>query len=166
MSFWIRSVVAAVLVFTVAAWSRADEAADRAAIEAAAQAWMHAFNARDAAKLTDLMTADVVILDPNVAPLSGAKAVLQTLRLAPQTRALSTTKEIEIAGDVAWRIASIAHKEPTGATTYDQSLEVWQRAQGKWKLHRQMSSGLLTPSKLFRRPVPSEPRLDREADST
>lgn len=162
MSFWIRSVVSAVLVFAVAALSRADEAADRTAIEAAAQDWMAAFNERDAAKLTDLMTADVVALDPNVAPLSGAKSLLQNLRLAPRTRALSTTREIEIAGDVAWRIASIAHKQPSGATTYDQSLEVWKREQGGWKLHRQMSSGLLTPSKLFRRPVPSEPRLDAE----
>jgi ketosteroid isomerase-like protein len=164
MSLWTRSVVSAVLLFAVASWSRADEATDRAAIEAAAQDWMKAFNARDTGKLTALMTADVVCLDPNVAPLSGPKAVVQNLRLAPKDRALSTTKEIELAGEVAWRIASIEHKQPTGATTYDQSMEVWKRVQGQWKLHRHMSTGLLTPAKLFRRPIPSEPRLDKPAD--
>ena len=101
----------------------ADEAADRVALEAAAQAWIKAFNARD-------------------------------------VDALAATKEAVIAGDVAWRIGALAHKLPNGVVNHGQSLEIWKRVNGEWKIHRQMSSTILAQPKLLSRPVPSDPVLD------
>jgi hypothetical protein len=52
----------------------ATESADRAAIEAAAQAWTRAFNARDANALLAVASDDLVLLDGSSAPMSGPRA--------------------------------------------------------------------------------------------
>lgn len=141
----------------------ATEASDRAALEAAAQAWIKAFNARDAEALVALTTEDVVLLDADVPPISGrkaARAAWQQALGAAQGQVASATKEIVITGDVAWRIGAFAHKLPNGdAASRGQSLEIWKRMNGQWKIQRQMSSSILAQPKLLTRP-PSEPILD------
>src|SRR5687767_15844005 len=52
----------------------ATESADRAAIEAAAQAWTKAFNARDANALLAVASDDLVLLNGSSAPMSGSRA--------------------------------------------------------------------------------------------
>jgi ketosteroid isomerase-like protein len=155
---------ALLLLLSVSTVALADEAADRVALEAAAQAWTKAFNARDIDALVSLVTPDAVLLDPGVAPVSGREAVRETLARAlgaargPVTTA---TKEIVIAGDIAWRIGALTHKLPVAnAVSRGQSLEIWKRVKGEWKIHRQMSSGILIEPKLLPRPLPSEPMLD------
>lgn len=152
------------LLLGVSPLALATEASDRAAIEAAAQAWIKAFNARDADAMVALTTEDVVLLDPNVPPISGRKAAraawLRALGAA-QGQVTTASKEIAIAGDVAWRIGAFAHKLPhDDSANRGQSLEVWQRMNGQWKMHRQMSSTLLAQPKLLTRPNPAEPILD------
>lgn len=142
----------------------ADEAADRAALEATAQAWIASFNARDVDATAALMTEDVVLLDPNIAPVRGRQAARKAWAAAMRAakgRLTTATKELVIAGDVAWRIGTFA-QEPrdSGLLGPGQSLEIWKRENGQWKLHRQMSSNLLTAPRLVR-PVPSEPVLDK-----
>jgi ketosteroid isomerase-like protein len=142
----------------------ADEAADRVALEAAAQAWTKAFNARDTRALLALVTHDVVLLDPGLAPVSGKEAARESLGRAlgaAQGEITAATKEIVISGELAWRIGVLTHKLPIGsAASHSQSLEIWKRENGEWKLHRQMSSGILAQPKLLPRPLPSEPILD------
>lgn len=142
----------------------AGEAADRAAIEAAAQAFSKAFNARDADAMTALTTEDVVLLDPEVAPISGqkaARAAWQKAVGAAQARLETATKEIAISGDVAWRIGALTHRLPSGEiAAHGQSLEIWRRENGAWKMHRQMSSTILARPQLVH-PVPSQPVLDK-----
>jgi ketosteroid isomerase-like protein len=153
---------ALVLLLGVSPAAFADEAADRVALEAAAQAWTKAFNARDAAALVALVTPDAVVLDPGVAPVSGRQAVRETLERslgAARGQVTTATKEIVIAGDVAWRIGALTHKLP-GGLNRGQSLEIWKRVNGEWKIHRQMSSGILIEPKRLPRPLPSEPMLD------
>jgi uncharacterized protein (TIGR02246 family) len=155
-------VSALVLLPGVSPVALADEAAERAALEAAAQSWTKAFNARDADALMALVTPDAVLLDPGVAPVSGRQAVRETLERAlgaARSEVTSATKEIVIAGDVAWRIGALTHKLPGGLKS-GQSLEIWKRVKGEWKIHRQMSSGILIEPKLLPRPLPSEPILD------
>jgi ketosteroid isomerase-like protein len=143
----------------------ANEADDRAALEVVAQAWIKAFNARDADALVALATPDVVLLDENMAPVSGQRAVraawAQALSVA-QGEVTSATKEIAISGDVAWRIGAMARQLPHGGgLSRGRSLEIWKRVNGDWKLHRQMASGVLAQSSLRPRPLPSEPVFDK-----
>jgi len=150
------------LVFGVAP-VLASEASDRAALEAAAQGWVKAFNARDANALVALATADVVLLDPNLAPVSGqaaARTAWQRAVAVAQGQVTAATKEIVIAGDVAWRLGALTHTLPNAAVaSRGQSLEIWKRVNGSWKIHRQMSSSILAPPQLPRPPL-SEPVLD------
>ena len=155
------------LLLCVSQLTFADEAADRAAIEAAAQAWSKAFNARDADALAALATQDIVLLDSNVAPVSGREAARSALRraFAAAGQIAATTKEAVVVGDVAWRIAALARKLPNGGVeSRGQVLEIWKRVRGRWLLHRQMSSHLLAQSQLLPRPPVSEPVLDKPGD--
>ena len=147
--------IAAFAAVAVAPLTFATESSDRAAIEAAAQSWAKAFNARDTNALLALATEDLVVLDANNSPTTGARAREAWKRAvgASQKPITSTSKEIVIAGDVAWRIAALGP---------GQVLEVWKRVGGQWKIHRQMSSNVLTQPKLL--PTPSEPVLDRPAN--
>jgi ketosteroid isomerase-like protein len=145
----------------------ADEAADRSALEAAAQAWSKAFNARDADALAALATQDIVLMDSNATRVSGREAARGALQQAFTStgQITTTTKEAVIVGDVAWRIGALASKLPNGAVeSRGQSLEIWQRVNGQWRLHRQMSSNLLARPGHLPRPPLSEPVLEKLGD--
>jgi ketosteroid isomerase-like protein len=151
------------LLLLVVPLASADIAADRAAIEASAQAWMKAFNARHIDALIATTTEDVVLMDPNMPPLTGRKAARDAWQLALRNskgQIATVTKELHIAGDLAWRIAAFTHKTPHELMPNGQALEIWRSVDGKWKLHRQMSSTILAEPKLLQ-PRPSEPVLDR-----
>jgi ketosteroid isomerase-like protein len=164
----IRRLLAAVLLLLgVSSVVLADEAADRAALEGATQAWIKAFNARNADALVSLTTEDVVLLDPSLAPVSG-RAAREALREAlgvAKGKVTNATKELVIDGDFAWRIGALAHQSPGGEVLgRGQSLEIWKRVNGEWKIHRQMSSSILAQPKLLPRPLPPEPVLDTPAN--
>lgn len=170
MHFYIRRLLvpALSLLLCISSPAFADETADRAALEAAAQAWSKAFNARDADVLVALATQDIVLMDSDAAPISGREAARGALRqaFAAAGQIKTTTKEAVIVGDVAWRIGALVRKLPSGdVESRGQSLEIWQRVNGQWRLHRQMSSNLLAQSKLLPRPPLSEPVLDKPGDS-
>ncbi len=149
---WLALIGAAPSVF-------ATEAADRTAIEAAAQAWVKAFNARDIDGLMKLATDDLIVLSSNPSPATGARAREVWKRSAgvSQLPIRSVSKEIVVAGEVAWRISALSD-----ATTQTQMLEIWQRVGGEWKIHRQMSSAVIAHSNLA--PAPTEPVLDRPSN--
>jgi ketosteroid isomerase-like protein len=160
-----RTLATFTLLITLCVPTFADDASTRAAIEAAAQAWTNAYNARDIDKMLDVATEGVVLMDPTLPPASGkaaAKEVLEQTMHTSQQQLTSTTKEIGISQDTAWRIATLGLK---GTTTQmsSQVMEVWQRVGGEWKLHRQLSSGVLARGKLIR-PRGSEPMLDTPRD--
>jgi ketosteroid isomerase-like protein len=146
----------------------ADEASDRAALEAAAQTWIKEFNVRNADGMAALTTEDVVLLDPGVPPVSGRESVRETWRraaAAARGQGATATKEIAISGDIAWRIGAFAQTLPSGEVwSRGQSLEIWKRVNGAWKIHRQMPSPVLARPLLAPRPVPSEPVLDTPTD--
>jgi ketosteroid isomerase-like protein len=155
----------ALLLLGIAPLALADEAAERAALEAATQAWINAFNARDTDALVALATQDVVLMDPSVAaPVSGrdaARGAWAKAVTAAQGHVTTATKEAVIVGNIAWRIGALTHKLPNGdVVSRGQSLEIWQRVNGGWKIHRQMSSGVLAQLKPVPRRLPTEPILD------
>ena len=163
-----RLVLVLPLVFCAAmAWG--DEPADRAALEAASQAWAVAFNARDADGMAALATPDVVSMEANAAPAAGRDAVRAAwLQAACTARSRMTivTKEIVVAGGIAWKISAVTRAQPGGAVVgRGHLLEIWQKGDGRWKIHRQLSSGELAGRpRLQPRPVPSEPVLDKPVD--
>jgi ketosteroid isomerase-like protein len=98
---WVAIVAFAAIVTAPLAF--ANESFDRAAIEAAAQAWVKALNARDTNALIALATEDLVVIDANNPPMTGARARDAWTKAHRQLTSIS--KEIVISGDVAWRIA-------------------------------------------------------------
>ena len=135
---------------------------ERVALEAAIQRWTTAVNARDANALNATMTEDVQLLD-NVATVTGRDAAIQALREAATRGPLvATSREITIANGVAWRIGGLTQTRKNGDVhSLGQTLEIWVREKGKWKLRRQMAAGIIAPNDLLSRPPPNEPVLDR-----
>jgi ketosteroid isomerase-like protein len=144
----------------------AAELADRTALEAAAQAWIKAFNARDLNALAALSTPDIALIDTGVSPpVKGREAARgvweHALAVAPG-QLTAATKEAVMSGDIAWRIVAFTDKLPNGdIVSRGHSLEIWKRVSGEWKIHRQTTSLLLSPPDVFVRPNPSKPILDR-----
>jgi ketosteroid isomerase-like protein len=145
----------------------ADESSDRAALEAAAQAWIKAFNAHDVDALIARCTPDIILIDAEASPVSGAAAARELWARTPPYgtpgRLTSATKEIAINGNTGWRIGAVALPMPNSGTLRNQSLEIWKRVNGEWKLHRLMSARLLIPMTFGHGspPVPSEPVYDK-----
>lgn len=139
---------------------------DKVAIEAAVQRWVTAFNDEDAEGMASVASEDVLLMDATMPPISGIEAARAAWRRSiPQSdvQLTSTTKDLEVAGDVAWRVAALAQqRSDKSVMSRGQALEVWIRTDGAWKLHRQMSTGILARAPLLRRPNPREPVLDRE----
>jgi ketosteroid isomerase-like protein len=134
--------------------------ADRIALETAIHRWTAAVNARDTAALTRTMTEDVVLLENEVA---GRDAAMRALReVGTHGKLMVMSKEITIAGDVAWHVAGLAQKQKNGdVQARGQALEIWKRVDGAWKLHRRMAPGPVPPGVSLTRPSPDEPVLDR-----
>jgi ketosteroid isomerase-like protein len=149
------------LAVSIAPTTLANDAADRAALEAAAQAWIKAFNARDTDALQALATDDVVLLDPNLAPVNGRKAVRAAWQRAFNVagQVSTATKEIVIVDTLAWRLSALARKQPNAEVIRSHSLEIWKRVGSNWKLHRQMAANILSPPQLPYPPI-SQPVLD------
>jgi len=150
----------AMLLCSFATATAMADAADRAAIEAAAQRWTQAFNTRDIVEMLSSTSDDVILLDPNSAPSQGhdgARDAWQKAMKRSNLRLSNKTREITVSNDVAWRVATFM-LAADDVTTSTSALEVWKRVDGRWKLHRQMSAGVL--SRTLVRPQPTEPRLD------
>jgi ketosteroid isomerase-like protein len=136
---------------------------ERLALEAAMQRWMSAVNAQDADGMTATMTGDVELLDANGVTATGRDAAIGRLReVATRGKLVATGREITIAQDVAWRVVGLAQIQKNGVVeARGQSLEIWRRVNGQWKLHRQMTGRLTASENALTRPPVDEPVLDR-----
>ena len=157
---------AVLLVSGLLACTRAPAAqgTDRAALEAAIHRWITAVNTQDVGTLTTTMTEDVELLDANATTVKGRDSAIRTLsEVVPRGQLVATTGEITIANDVAWHVVGLAQTQKNGDVhARGQALEIWQREKGEWKLHRQMTAGVITPRELsLTRPSTNEPVLDR-----
>jgi ketosteroid isomerase-like protein len=141
-----------------------DEALDREAIAAAAEAWIAAYDARDVEAMAALTAENVVLLDPVASPIVGReKAVAAWRDSAPSTRAglAIDDKEISVAGDFAWRLGAVMLQGQDGRRALrGYVLEIWKHVDGRWKLYRQMPSDLSGSPRRLPAPLPSEPVFD------
>ena len=122
-----------------------------------------AVNVQDVDTLSTTMTEDVELLDTNSATVTGRTAALQALReTVTRGQLVVTSQKITIANDIAWRVVGLAQTQKNGDVhARGQALEIWRRLNGVWRLHTQMSAGVITPSVSLTRPSTSEPVLDR-----
>jgi hypothetical protein len=88
---------------------------------------------------------------------------MRALRAAvSRGRLVATSREITIAGGVAWHVVGLVQKQKDGVVhARGQALEIWKRVDGGWKLHRRVMSGAATPEIQLTRPATDEPVLDR-----
>ena len=135
---------------------------DRDALEAASHRWIRAINAHDSHTAARLMTEDVELLD-GWARVSGRDAAIRKVgEIVTRGKLVATSREITIAGDVAWRVVALAQVQKDGdVQALGQALEIWKRVDDKWQLHRRMAAGTGAPEGLLTRPEISEPILDR-----
>jgi len=135
----------------------------RVALDAAIHRWMTAVNAQDVDTLTRTMTENVELLDANASTVTGRDAAIRALReVVTRGRLVATCREITVANDLAWRVVGLAQTQKNGVMqARGQALEIWMRVNGEWKLHRQMTAELFTPTDLLTRPSTDEPVLDR-----
>jgi ketosteroid isomerase-like protein len=158
--------LAPTLLLGVVCVVKADEAADRVALDSAQQAWIAAFNAHDADAMAALTTVDIVLLPPNALPVRGREAVRAVWRQATSTakaHATVTNEETVILGEFAWSMGAFTHTLPNGAiVSRGKFVEIWQRVDGQWKIHRDMFSSNAAAAKRKFAPVPrpSEPVQD------
>jgi ketosteroid isomerase-like protein len=138
---------------------------DRAALEAATHRWLTAVNAQDANTLNATMTEDVELMHDSTR-VTGRDAAIQALRdVVKRGHLVATSREITIVDDVAWRVIGLAQtRKNRDVHSRGQALEIWQRVQGEWKLHRHMSAAIETEAISVERPATKEPVLDRPAN--
>jgi len=156
------TLLAIVLIGSLPGIARAESGvSDRAALETALQRWLVAVNAQDSAALTATMTDDVE-LSNEVGTVAGRDAAIRALReFAARGRLVATTRELTIAGDLAWHVVGLMQTTRRGdSRAAGQALEIWQRRDGLWQLHRRMAAGA-SRGDLLKRPTTKEPVLDR-----
>lgn len=149
--------LAALIVIATPWFVWANSSSDREAVEKAAQRWWAAFTVHDIDELLQQTASDASVIDSSRVLASGHSDIRALLGSAPRVKVTSQTKDLVVAGDVAWRTAAISQAELTEVSYV---LEIWKRVGSGWQLHRHASSGVLT-SPLRPRRIPSHPVLDR-----
>ncbi|HUQ08920.1 MAG TPA: nuclear transport factor 2 family protein [Steroidobacteraceae bacterium] len=160
---WRTPLLTGLLVSGLLACTAPAADSERTALEAAIHRWTTAVNTQNVAALTATMTEDVELLDANAATVSGRDAAIGALRqVVTRGRLIATSREIKIANEVAWHVVGLAQAQKNGdVQARGQSLEIWKRENGEWKLHRRMTTGVTSPDVSVTRPPPDEPVLDR-----
>jgi len=162
-TLWRVTLLAGLLVSGFLACTKAPAAdSERVALNAAIDRWIAAVNAQDAAALTATMTEDVELFEAGGAA-RGREAAIRALREDASSGQLSAVIfEITIAHDVAWYAAGLTQTQKNGVVQgHGQTLEIWKRVQGEWKLHRRMVTGVVAPGISLTRPSTKEPVLDQ-----
>jgi ketosteroid isomerase-like protein len=154
--------VAGLLAIGLTACSAPAADSRRVALEAAIQRWITAVNARDAATLSTTMTVDVELLEGDAA-IAGRDAAIRALSdSATRGKLATTSRELTMADDIAWRVVGLARTQSNGdVQALGQALEIWKRVDGQWRLHRRMTASAIEPGASLTRPSTKEPVLDQ-----
>jgi uncharacterized protein (TIGR02246 family) len=108
-------------------------------------AWIEATQAGDTDAVLEMVTEDVVFLQPGHPPMRkpefAAAAQAQAGQGAPRIEAASEIQEVQVAGDWAfmWTRLSVKVSPPDGSAAIERAghaLTVLRREQGRWRLAR------------------------------
>jgi uncharacterized protein (TIGR02246 family) len=139
---------AIVILFTLASVhpASADEAADvRAAIEASNASFASAYSEKNAAAIAARYTNDGALLPPGDDMISGTEGIETFWKglIDYGVANLSfSTIEVEAHGDLAYENGVVSYEVPVEgggkAAAQAKYLVVWKKADGAWKMHRDM----------------------------
>jgi uncharacterized protein (TIGR02246 family) len=120
-----------------------DTAADVAAIHAATNAWVAAYNAGDADKIAALYADDAIMMPPDAPAATGheaMKAYLLADMAASKAAGVSFALDTDasgVSGDLAWHSGTFHVAGANGASVATgKYAEVWHKADGKWLMIR------------------------------
>jgi uncharacterized protein (TIGR02246 family) len=111
----------------------------RAAVEAGNRAFVAAFLAGDARAVAELYTERARVVAPG-SPVANGRPEIEAfwrgvIASGVKDVALST-ESVEAAGDLAVEDGTVRLVGADGAVTEDRYVVVWKRAEGRWRLHR------------------------------
>jgi uncharacterized protein (TIGR02246 family) len=125
---------------------------DEEQIRELVRVWMRATQAGDVPAVLDLMTDDVVFLQPGRAPMHklefAAAAQAQSAHAAPAFEGTSDVQEVQVCGDWAfmWSHLTVVATPPDGSPRIERAghtLSVLKKEGGRWRLAR--DANLLAP---------------------
>jgi ketosteroid isomerase-like protein len=129
----------------------ADLEADREAVQRAGELWTNGYNARSADVVASVFTDDAWIMKPGADPITGRRAIqddfFRTWEKDP-LNVSSSVSELEIHGDVAWRIGRFEGRDSADTVVSRGAfIEIWRRTDGQWKIHRDIwTADLIVPT--------------------
>jgi len=135
--------------------TKADPAADEAAVRAVNGAWFKAYAAGDAAGVAANYAADAVISPPGVPAARGAEAILAfftqdiaAIKAAGLSFAPDPSTDVGVSGDLGWETGTFKVTAPDGsAVDTGKFSTVFARRDGSWKIIRDTwNSDATTPS--------------------
>ena len=117
----------------------ADAASDEAALKAATNAWLAAYNAGDVEKIVSLYADDGVLMPPH-APVANGKAAIRAFITADTAGAkaagvklVNGTSTVGVIGDTGWEAGSYTATDAKGATVDGGSyMSVSRKVNGQW----------------------------------
>src|SRR5262245_55627065 len=122
-----------------------DTSADQAALKAATNAWIDAYNAGDVEKIVGLYADDGVLMPPH-APVANGKAAIRTFLTADTAGAkaagvklVNGSSTVGVVGDTGWEAGSYTATDTSGAPVDSGSyLSVSRKVNGQWLYFRDM----------------------------
>lgn len=116
-----------------------ENSADHAAITAATQAWIDAFNSGDAATIAGMMSSDGQLFPPNSVVVQGREAIQAFWQgfIDMGVKGSLEITEIQVSGDMAFKTGTFQITDPDGnEVDHGTYLELWSRIDGEWFFHR------------------------------
>jgi uncharacterized protein (TIGR02246 family) len=131
--------IALALSGCVAVQAPVDTSADEAALKAATNAWLAAYNAGDVEKIVSLYADDGVLMPPH-APVANGKSAIRTFIAADTAAAkaagvklVNGSSTVGVAGDTGWEAGSYTATDASGATVDSGSyMSVSRKVNGQW----------------------------------
>lgn len=144
---WLAVTLASLALATTVSAS-AQDAADEmahehgdaaAAIAAATEAFVNAYNAGDAAGAAAVYAEDATVMPPGVEPAVGREAIEATMQAgfdaAPGFSLALETTSLEVTGDVAVELGRYVVTDPEGGhADHGSFLAYWKRVDGGWTM--------------------------------
>lgn len=147
----VTSGIAIVLCLGVIRMMAAPQADVRAAIEAANKQFSAAFSKGDAAAVAALYTTNAQAFPPNSPVISGRAEIekmWQGVFGSGIASATLTTTEVEAHGDTAFETGNYELQLKDGKLAdRGKYVVVWKRANGQWRLHRDIWNTSMAPAK-------------------
>ena len=116
-----------------------DTSAGYAALDAATEAWIDAFNRGDAAAIAAIHSADAQIMPPNGNSIEGRAAIQAFWQgfIDTGVKASLTAIEITVEGDMGYKVGTFRILDAGGSELdHGKYIEVWRFMDGKWQFHR------------------------------